>query len=501
MKRNNDREKMNKKAVWGTAAVLVVAGYGAATWYLGERAQSAYQEALAEMQKLVGPEVLVSQQYTRGFWTSQGQLVLQWTPPAATEEEEDGEEADAAPAVAPQPIRFTVENTVRHGPLAGWRLAAAVIETRVASVEGVDDKMRKTFAKVSAPTLTTVRNLTGSHDIAVAWPAGEVGEGEDLVRWQPLVYQMTLSADRSRLSGDFAWPEFILQTQHQPEEDDDEPAAAERPVERFAVAVQGMKGDFNMQFQDGLWLLAPGHGKGTFSKLTVTRTPATAAAAGAAPEPLMALKDLSYGINIERTGAHLGWVTTMKGTGSVGPLALESLELNETVSRIDVEALKLVQKALIDAYKADPATAIPTGEMPWAASLMEAVPKFVAALPAYAVKLSAKVDGEQGELQYGVELKSVPDAEQIAEGAWGQAVLKSSALHASLRLPKAWLPRLAQAAGTKVPKPEEMDVMLGMAQAQGFVRQEGNHLTSAVRIEDGKVVLNGKEIAVPLMRQ
>lgn len=491
---------MNKKAVWGTAAVLVVAGYGAATWYFGERAHGAYQEALDEVRKLVGPEVLVSQQYTKGFWSSQGQLVLQWTPPAA-EEDELAEGGDAAPAAAPQPIRITVDNTVRHGPLAGWRLAAAVVETRIGTVEGVDDSMRKAFAKVSSPTLTTVRNLTGSHDIALAWPAGEVGDGEDLVRWQPLDYRMNLNADRTRLSGDFDWPEITLQVQHKAEDSDGEPAAAAQgQPERFDVALHGMKGDFDQRFQDGLWLLAPGHGKGTFGKLTVSRASATAAA-GTAPEPLVALQDLSYGVTIERTGAHLGWVSSLRGRGSVGTVALESLEMNETVSRIDVEALKLVQKALVDAYKAEPGTELSAAQAPWGVSLMEAVPKFVAALPAYAMKLSAKVDGEQGELQYGVELKSAPDARQIAEGAWTSAMLKSSALHASLRLPKAWLPRLAQAAGTKAPEPQDLDAMLGMAQAQGFVKQEGAHLTSALRMENGKVVLNGKEIALPMGRQ
>ncbi|WP_369749867.1 DUF945 family protein [Acidovorax sp. NO-1] len=43
--------------------------------------------------------------------------------------------------------------------------------------------------------------------------------------------------------------------------------------------------------------------------------------------------------------------------------------------------------------------------------------------------------------------------------------------------------------------------MLGMAQAQGFVQQDGAHLVSAVRMENGKVVLNGKEIAVPMGRR
>lgn len=504
---------MNKKAVFGTAAVLVVAGYGAATWVMGERAHSAYQEAINDLSHIVGPEVLVSQQYTQGFWSSKGQLVLQWTPPAddaEDESEETNKPGDAASAPPPQPVRITVENTVRHGPLAGWRLAAAVVETRITAVDGVDDAVRKAFDKVSTPTLTTVRNLTGSHDIALAWPAGEVGYEQERMRWQPLDYRMTLNADRSRLSGDFAWPEFTLDVQKTQAGDDDEPAAAAAPAspaERLAVVVQGMKGDFNMQLDDGLWLLAPGSGKGTLSKVTVTRAlPATAAtpatpAAGAALEPLMALKDLSYSMTIARTGDHLGWNTLTRGAGSIGPVALESLELNETVSRIDVEAIKLVQKALVDAYKVGPKTADTLADAPWSAPLMEALPKFLAALPAYAVKVSAKVDGEQGDLEYGVELKSAPDAAQIAQGAWAPALLKSSALHASVRLPKAWLPRLAQAAGQKAPKPEEIEAMLGMAQAQGFVKQEAAHLTSAVRMEGGQVVLNGKPIDVPFGRK
>lgn len=490
---------MNKKTVWGTAAVVLVAGYGAATWYMGERAHSSYQEAMTDMGRLLSPEVLVSQQYTKGFWSSQGRLVLQWTPPAPEDEQDTS--GDPATAAAPPAIRFTVENTVRHGPLAGWRVAAAVVETRLIATEGADDQVRKTFAKVSAPTLTTVRHLTGSHAFALALPAGEVGDGEELVRWQSLAYRMTVNAGGSRLSGDFDWPEFTMDVADH-SEDDDEPSAATAPPKRLAIALQGMKGEFHVQLEDGLWLLAPGSGKGTIGKLAITRAAGTApGVAPAAPESMVALQDLSYSVTIARNGAHLGWVTTMQGKGSVGPVALQSLELNETVSRIDVEAVKLVQKALLDAYKTDPSTAVAAVEAPWIASLMDAVPKFVAALPAYAMKLSAKVDGEQGELEYGAELKRVPDATQIAEGAWGPALLKSSAVHASMRLPKAWLPRLAQAAGQQAPKPEDINALVGMAEAQGYIKQEATHLTSAVRMEDGKVVLNGKAADLPFGRK
>ena len=69
------------------------------------------------------------------------------------------------------------------------------------------------------------------------------------------------------------------------------------------------------------------------------------------------MQDLRYSAAIERTGSTLGWTTKAQTQGSVGPLVLEAVGLEETVSRIDVEAVKLFQKALVAAYRADPTQA------------------------------------------------------------------------------------------------------------------------------------------------
>ncbi|MFX4717765.1 DUF945 family protein, partial [Acinetobacter baumannii] len=81
----------------------------------------------------------------KGFFTSQAKVVLQWTPPAS---------ADAGEP-APQPLRVVVNSAVRHVPLAGGTLAAAVVESRFA-LEGLDAKAGTLLAKAQAPTLTTV---------------------------------------------------------------------------------------------------------------------------------------------------------------------------------------------------------------------------------------------------------------------------------------------------------------------------------------------------------
>ena len=104
---------MNKKTALGAAVALAVVAYGGATWYLGQRAQASYQEALEEVRKVLGAETVVSQDYQKGFFTSQAKVVLQWTPPAS---------ADASEP-APQPLRVVVNSAVRHGPLAGGALA------------------------------------------------------------------------------------------------------------------------------------------------------------------------------------------------------------------------------------------------------------------------------------------------------------------------------------------------------------------------------------------
>ena len=42
--------------------------------------------------------------------------------------------------------------------------------------------------------------------------------------------------------------------------------------------------------------------------------------------------------------------------------------------------------------------------------------------------------------------------------------------------------------------------MVGMAQAQGFVKQEADQLITAVRMEGGKLQLNGKALDLPMLK-
>ena len=282
---------MNKKTALGAAVALAVVAYGGATWYLGQRAQASYQEALEEVRKVLGAETVVSQDYQKGFFTSQAKVVLQWTPPAS---------ADAGEP-APQPLRVVVNSAVRHGPLAGGTLAAAVVESRFA-LEGLDAKAGTLLAKAQAPTLTTVHGLTGSHNMKLIVPAGELGDEEVTMRWQEMKTEFSVSGDRTQVKGNFQWPELAFSGVKKAS--DEEEAQDEAPS-RFAMSLKGMNGDFESQIIDDLWMMAPGKGTIRFAQIDASNTPQ-----GGTASTLLALNRLWHlGLpltRLEQLGLQLG---------------------------------------------------------------------------------------------------------------------------------------------------------------------------------------------------
>ncbi|RLJ39056.1 YdgA family protein [Acidovorax sp. 106] len=474
---------MSKKTALGAAVALAVVAYGGATWYMGQRAQASYNEALEEVRKVLGAEAVVSQDYQKGFFSSQAKLVLQWTPPA---------DADASKPA--EPVRVVVSSAVRHGPLAGARLAAAVVDMRFA-LEGLDEKATKDFAKVTAPTLTTVHGLMGGHDATLLVPAGEVGDEEVTLRWQEMKTEFSINGDRTRVKGNLQWPEMAFSGINKSADED-----LGGSGERFAMSIKGMTGDFENQIIDGLWMLAPGKGNMRFAQIDATSTPKDGAA-----KPLMSLKDLTGTTTIDRADKLMSVSTSIKGKGLIGPVDFESIGFEEKLQRIDADVVKSLQMLMVESYSKDGFKAMTMANEEQGGKLVKLLTdnaqRLTAALPAYSMKFFATLGGQQGELSYGGEVTRAPSADEVTQAGWGPVLLKNSTLHADVRLPKAWLPQLAKAAGQEEFKAEDMDGLIGMAQAAGYVRQEGDNLTSSLKMEGGQAKLNGKVMDLPNFMQ
>ena len=481
----------NKKIAVAVGATLAIAAYGGTTWYAGQKAHASYAQAVAELRALLGAQTVVSEEYRKGFFSSQAKLVLQWSAPT-----EEGVQPVAGDM--PKPVRLVVDTTVRHGPLAGGQLAAALAESHFA-LEGLDDNSRQALAKATAPTLTTVHRFTGSHDMRLLLPAGEIGDGEVTLRWQEMALDTSVSGNR--VQGTWRWPELALlglpnrddEDTQEAEEDDGDEVAAE-PVARTSLTFQGIDSSFDSTAIDGLWGLGPGKASLRVARMGITRTPIEGDA-----QTLLDLKDLAGSSVVEADAATLGVTTEFKGVGRIGPLDFESLGYVQKLQRLDIEALRNIQRALVDGYrKAGLAKAMEGLEGQGADVFAQNAPRLVAALPAYSMKLQATFQGQTGELDYGAEVRNAPPAEQIAATGWMPALLQGTLLHADARLPKAWLAPLLQATGKPEVTADDVQGMVGMAQASGYARLEGEHLTSALKIEGGQMSLNGKPMALPM---
>ena len=86
------------------------------------------------------------------------------------------EPAEDGAARCPQPAALAPGQHGAPWPLAGFRLACRG-RTRMA-LDGLDEHARKLLERTSAPALTVVHHWTGSNDLVLDVPAGEVSEGE-----------------------------------------------------------------------------------------------------------------------------------------------------------------------------------------------------------------------------------------------------------------------------------------------------------------------------------
>ncbi|AVS91080.1 DUF945 domain-containing protein [Paracidovorax avenae] len=483
----------NKKVGVAVAVVAAVAAaYGGATWYLGQRAQAGYQDAVAELRKALGDDAVVSADYDKGFFSSKARLVMQWAGAPAQE---------GRPASPP--LRLVVDTVVRHGPLAGARVAAAVADYRFA-LEGLDDEALAHLDKASAPVLTSVHHLTGSHDVHLRLPAGEAEGGDGVaLRWQEMVSDFAIGRGGRRLQGKFRWPEFNITglpdsaaqaaAEYEEENDADETASAE-PVDRTSITVGGMEGTFDYVPINGLWGIGPGKGDMRFARVAASVQPAE----GRDPRPLLDVRNATGIYLIDATDSTLSMTTTMSAAGRIGALDFDSLGLEEKIQRIDIEAIRSFQRTLLDGYRAGGlAQAMASMEERGAAVLTENAPRLVAALPAYSMKMKATYQGRTGQLEYGGEVKRAPSDAEVAQAGWMSALMKTSVLQATARVPKAWALPLMQSTGRPGAQAQDVDAMVAMAQSSGYLLQEGEFLTSSIQLQPGQLTLNGKTLPLP----
>ncbi|MFT3779343.1 MAG: DUF945 family protein [Ottowia sp.] len=470
------------------AAVVIGAAYVGASWWLGQQVETRYQALLDRAATQFGADKFAERRYERGLFGAQSTVVLQFNLPPLPDDGEEEDTTDAAPPA--RVLRITLQDDIRHGPLAGLRPAAARIRTRVTQVEGLDDDTRQAFAKASAPEFDTLVGFGGDYAGRMLLPAGEMTDPQQPGTrgvWQALTYDYTLAADGRRLTGTLHWPQASFEALEPAEEEEDgQPAQAPGAMK---MRLDALKASFDMTPADDQWLMAPGKGSGTIGTLEMTqRTPGQTAF-----EPLMLMRDIQMETETTQADGLVNAVYRGHGQGSLGGIELKEMRYESQLRRLDAQALGTAQKLLMQWVSAPKA-----GEAGVPSEAVEAMARrLLDAKPEYRDSFSASTaDGQAGQFGYGLAVAELPperaQALALAGMPWQLAAMQRVRFDADLRLPKAWLPMLQRLMNSPDMSAEDMT---GMAQGfveQGWLREEGDAYLARAEFGAGRLLLNGQ---------
>lgn len=477
---------MNKKVIGVAVAVLALgAAYAGASWWLGQRVEARYQALLDRAVAQWGADKIAERRYERGLFSARSTVVLQFRLPALPTEAA----ADATPA--PQALRVTLQDDIRHGPLPGLRLAAARIRTRVTQVEGLDEATRQVFAKASAPEFDTLAGFDGGYSGRMLLPAGELADPRvpgNRAEWQALTYDYTLAADARHTTGTLLWPQASFEAQQpRAEEDDAQPSAQVPSPAALRMRMDALRFSFDMTQAEDQWLLAPGKGSGSVGALEVTER-----AAGQADfRPLLQLRDTRLETETTQDGALLDMVYRAFGPGRIGSLDMKELRYESQLRRVDARALATAQKLLMQIVSAPQGAEV----APPPEALDTMAQQLLAGRPEYRDSFSAtSADGQTAQFGYGLAVDELPaDRAAAMEGMpWQLTLTQRVRFDAALRLPKAWIPTLAQLINDPDTDANALAETAGEFARQGWLREDGDAYVAKAEFGAGRLLLNGQ---------
>jgi len=491
-----------KAAVLGVLAAAIAVAYGGSTWWAGSQVKSRYDTAFDELPKQTALVRVVERNYDRGFLGAVSTVTLEIgcapdataaaQKPAAGEEadkdadEEPEEEADAAPA---KPLRFTIRDTIHHGPLAGGTLAAATIDSELVLDAKTQADAKKLFGEAKPLSAHTKVAFSGAFtsDLTVA-PAKLAEEGKGQMTWQGAQLRMDVNAARTQVRYDLTMPGFDLNDTRT----------------GLTMKMGKLTAKADMDSSAG-WFLATGKTEGRLDTLEFAAPKGLGASAGdddtpRKPLPTVLLQgiDLVGGASI-KDGLYAS-EGTLKGAGKIGATKIDKFELTSGARRIHAAGYKKLADAWIQSSAAN---GCGKGGSKASQAAMSALADQLApdlkAMAKYGPeagidKMLVEIDGKRAELSYSVSMAGVTDEDLQSPGT--ALLLKRGVLKANARLPMQWLEKLAEtgAESGQTPPPETVALLVTQGEQSGFVKRDGDDVTAQVEFSDGNLKVNGKPL-------
>ena len=482
------------------------AAYIGASWWLGKQVEARYIALADRVVAQFGPDIFVERQYERGLFSSTSSVVVQldWSPvwqDAAVDDDEaesaieEDADPDAEPAEGTPPpetaqkpaqkmpvqkVRLTFQDDIRHGPLLpGMTFGAARIHTRLTKVDGADDATRQMFAKAKPPELDTLAGFDGTYSGQARLPAGELVDPktpDNAMQWQELVYDYRYNADASHIEGTVNWPQFTLRISSAPSDDKDM---------AMALRMDGLKATFDVTQVGERWFFVPGQSSSTLDAMTISYR-------GEEQSDLKAvldLKKLKFDRKASSQNGLMNSTDTMTGEGRIGGLTLKAIRLESKLQNVTETGLMAVQK-LLTKSKAETQN---QKAAEFLNDLTDTMRQLLKGQPDYRFSLTATTpDDQMAQLSYHVALSA--DKEGSDRQPWMISLRQRLSADADLRLPKAWLPTLADLTNNPDVTPETVTDLVQTLIQQGLIVEEGDAYIAKAQVGNSQINLNGKPL-------
>lgn len=452
------------------AAVVVATGaYAATSWWLGGQVEAQYTARLERTSQLLAGKLTWQRTYRRGLFSSSQDWVISIPM------------ADPSGAGGQAPVRVRLHSDIRHGPVASGKLVAAVDHTRVEHIEGLPRELVQNVKLGGPLTATTVQELRGTWRSDVNMPGGTAMlqlDGDDgtlAVTWEPAQTRVRGDSSYREVNGTTRWAGLHADV-----------AQADRQA---ALTLTDWSSRYHVNLDADAWLLTPAHVSATVGSFLLTETSAGPADSST---PAFSLSNIEYDLDRSASGDFIELRQNLGAEGQLGAISLDKLEAEQTLERLDQQALRELQPLLLAAlFSGSPQEALDEQ------ALESVMRQLTDAGPAYSERISAILDGASGHLQWRVALApktSAPGGSRLALPFQLELLSRLSG-QAQLQLPESWLPAIArQVQETGGPSAEALQEQLDALVAQGLLRKDGADYTLHGEYGDGRLSINGQTV-------
>ena len=488
---------MSKKAVLGTLAAAIAVAYGGSTWWAGSKVKSSYEAALEELPKQTALVRVIDRKYESGFFGAVSTVTFEFgcaadtaaaakpadAKPAEPGEEDDDEEAEAESAPF-KPVRITVRDTIRHGPIAGGTLAAATIDSELVLDVKAQAEAEKLFGKAKPLTAHTKVAFNGGYatDLTVA-PIKLAEEGKGQFTWQGAQMRAEMNGARTQVNYSLAMPGLDLTDT------------------RTGVTLKMGKlaGKADMNKSEG-WILATGKTEARLDSFEFAAPKGLGAGGSGKPLPAVLLQNIDMIADANIKDSLYESIGTIKGTGKVGETKIDKFEMTSGGRRIHAAGYKKLadawmQSAAINGCGKGGSKASQAAMQ----ALMEQLAPDLKAMAKYNPELGldkmlVEIGGKRGEISYTAGMVGVTDEDLKDPGM--ALLMKRGVLKASVRLPMQWIEQIAAtgAESGQTPPPEMVAGLVEQGEGMGFVKRDGTDITSQVEYSEGNLKVNGKPL-------